>query len=252
MGKISAAILIHNNEETITATIKSIDDIVDEIIIIDDYSSDNTIEIIKNLTCKAKIYTRALNNDFAAQRNFSLEKCSNEWVLVIDSDEEIDDILKQSILKEVKSPRSVAYNCIRLNENIAGATEVKLDRPILMKKNLFFKDAIHEIISEPMTFIKDGKLLHHCWFGMNDFMDDLNKYSTWKAKKWILEGRKYTPLFLCVRQPLVSAYFFIRRYVFERRFKHGSIGFLYALAWSTEELFVGLKYYEMLKMENKS
>jgi glycosyltransferase involved in cell wall biosynthesis len=246
MIKLSSTILVRNNKDTISKTINSINDFVDEIIIIDDYSTDNTIELIKFLTNKAKIYQRKLDNDFAAQRNFSLTKCSNDWIIVIDSDEEITDELKENLLDVLKNPKYLAYNCQRLNENIAGYSPSKLDRPILMKKDLQWKDAIHEVISEEMGFLK-GDLLHHSWFGMNDFINDINKYSTWKAKKWISEGRDYSIGKLCIRQPLISLYVFFQRYIGEKRFKQGSIGFLYCFAWASEELFVGLKYYEIKK-----
>lgn len=246
MRKLSATILVHNNHETITKTINSIKEFVEEIIIIDDYSTDNTVEIIETLTDKAKIYQRKLDNDFASQRNFSLEKCSNEWVIIIDSDEEITVSLRKNILEILDSPKYLAYSCQRLNENIAGYSPAKLDRPILMKKDLLWKEAIHEVIDEELGFL-NGDLLHYSWFGMDDFINDINKYATWKAKKWINEGRNYSTLKLAFRQPLISLYLFLKRYLGEKRFKHGSIGFLYSFAWASEELFVGLKFYEMKK-----
>jgi glycosyltransferase involved in cell wall biosynthesis len=246
MIKLSATILIHNNNTTINKTIDSIKDLVNEIIVIDDYSTDNTVEIIESLTNKAIIYQRKLDNDFATQRNFSLEKCTNEWVIVIDSDEEITNGLKNNILKVLENPKYLAYNCQRLNQNIAGYSPAKLDRPILMKQNLPFKDTIHEVIDEELGFL-DGDLLHHSWFGMDDFINDINKYTTWKAKKWIEEGRDYSILTLSIRQPLMFIYIFFSRYIGEKRFKHGSIGFLYSFTWASEELFVGLKFYELNK-----
>jgi len=242
--KISATILVKNNEKTIRQTINSIEEIVDEIIVVDDFSTDNTIDIIQSLTKKAKIYVRALDSDFAAQRNFSLEQCQNEWVIVIDSDEEITPELGKSIASEVRIPNFNAYSCQRLNENIAGYSPAMLDRPILMKRDVLWKGALHETVEEPMGFI-NGDLLHHSWFGMEDYMNDINKYTTWKAKAWIKEGRSYSIFTLCLRQPLMFLYIFLRRYVVERRFRHGSIGFLYSFAWASEELFVGLKFYEM-------
>jgi len=250
MIKLSATILTHNNKKTISKTINSIKDFVDEIVIVDDYSTDEAVENIKSLTDKVKIYQRKLNNDFAAQRNFSLEKCNNEWVVIIDSDEEITKELKKSILDELKNPKYNAYYCDIYNENIAGYSKSKLNRPILMKKDIKFKDSIHEILDEKMGYLS-GKLLHHAWNGMEDFMNDLNKYSTWKAQKWINEGRDYSAFILSFRQSLVALYMFIKRYFGEKRFKHGAIGFLYTFAWASEELFVGLKFYEMKKRIEK-
>ena len=92
--KISAAILTHNNENTIEKTLSSIEGLIDELVIVDDSSKDRTLEIIKSVFPQAKIYRRKLNNNFSAQRNFSLSKCSSPWVLIIDSDEYLSDDLK--------------------------------------------------------------------------------------------------------------------------------------------------------------
>jgi len=109
--KISGAILVHNNERTIAKAINSIKDLIDELIVVDDYSTDNTIKIIKKIYPKAKIYRKALNKNFATQRNFALSKVSHDWVLFIDSDEKVSKKLKKEILTTLKHPKFDAYVC---------------------------------------------------------------------------------------------------------------------------------------------
>lgn len=87
MTKISTVVLTKNSEKTLARCLKSLA-WSDEIIIIDDYSTDKTIRIAKEY--KARVFKRKLNGNFAAQRNFGLTKARNDWVFFLDSDETIN------------------------------------------------------------------------------------------------------------------------------------------------------------------
>lgn len=96
---ISVAILTKNEEKNIKRCLESVK-WCDEIIIIDDNSSDETIQIAKKY--KATIYTRNLNNDFSAQRNFAISKAKNEWILFVDGDEIVSDALAYEISNAIQ------------------------------------------------------------------------------------------------------------------------------------------------------
>ena len=57
----------------------------DEVLVIDDYSKDDTARIVKSFG--AKVFQRKLNSDFSSQRNYGLEKAKGDWVLFVDADE---------------------------------------------------------------------------------------------------------------------------------------------------------------------
>src|SRR3990167_4800317 len=95
--KISAVILTKNEEKNIQRALKSVD-FCDEIIIIDDYSTDNTLKKLKTQNSKVKIFKRELNLDFSQQRNFGMGKCKNNWILFIDADEEVSNELQKEII----------------------------------------------------------------------------------------------------------------------------------------------------------
>src|SRR3989344_1982342 len=88
---LTAVILTKDEEKNIVDAVESVL-FCDEILIIDDFSIDRTEEIIKkyfgNLR-KLKVVKRKLEDDFSAQRNFSLENAKNDWVLFIDADEKV-------------------------------------------------------------------------------------------------------------------------------------------------------------------
>lgn len=249
--EVSATILTHNSSKTISKTLESIKDIATDIVIVDDHSSDDTLQIVSSLRPDARIFKRSLSSDFAAQRNFSLEKCKFNWVLVIDSDEELTlelkENLRQAIIAESSAP---AFTCKRKNLSFIGASYNWLERPILQKKEFAYKFSIHERI-EPSLKPIDGLLIHNSWLGLEQFVDDINTYSSWKAQMWINQGRNYSIPFITIRQIAFTFYIFLRRWIFEGRFKTGWIGFAYSLTWATEELFVALKFIQYKKEKQK-
>jgi len=94
--KLSLAMITKNAEKVLHKTLQSVQGITDEIIIVDDFSSDKTAEIAKKY--KAKFY-RNHENDLGKQRAFSLKKAKGDWILVLDSDEYLSDKLRKEILK---------------------------------------------------------------------------------------------------------------------------------------------------------
>ena len=102
---ISAVVLTKNEEKNIKRCLESLT-LADEIIIIDDYSTDFTIRKIEKTNKKAKIYKRHLNNDFAGQRNYGLSKAKGEWVLFVDADE----IIPEALASEIYNLQFTIYN----------------------------------------------------------------------------------------------------------------------------------------------
>src|SRR4030065_1498012 len=100
---ITAVILCRNEEERISNCLNSVT-WCDEIIVVDDYSTDQTIQVIESFKQKnnqVRLYQRSLKADFAGQRNFSLSKVKNKWVLFIDADEIVSSPLRKEIKEEL-------------------------------------------------------------------------------------------------------------------------------------------------------
>jgi len=83
--KIAGCVITKNEEENIKRCIESYKDIVDEIIVVDTGSSDNTVEIAKQLG--AKVYHYEWHNDFAAAKNYALSLTKADWIIFLDADE---------------------------------------------------------------------------------------------------------------------------------------------------------------------
>ena len=96
MAKISACIISYNEEKKIEGCLKSLEGVVDEIIIVDSLSTDRTIEIAKKYT--DKIFDQKFLGHIE-QKNLAVTKASHDWILSLDCDEQLTDELKASILK---------------------------------------------------------------------------------------------------------------------------------------------------------
>ena len=91
--EVSVSLIVKNEEKCLRKAVESVKD-ADEIIIVDTGSTDKTVEIAKEY---GKAYHQKWAQDFAKARNYSLSKCTKDWVLIIDADEEL-----KSSIKEVK------------------------------------------------------------------------------------------------------------------------------------------------------
>jgi hypothetical protein len=87
MSRLSAALIVRNESRFIEDCLRSLAGVVDEIVIVDTGSTDDTIE--KALRFPIKLHQFAWCDDFSAARNFALEHASGEWILYIDADERL-------------------------------------------------------------------------------------------------------------------------------------------------------------------
>src|SRR5260221_117083 len=99
MNNISAVITTLNAEDKLAACLSSVK-WVDELIVIDDGSTDETVNIAKKFT--KKIFHHQSKGYVEPARNFSINKATKEWILVLDSDEEVSQALGKKLLSIVE------------------------------------------------------------------------------------------------------------------------------------------------------
>lgn len=110
---ISLCMIIKNEAENLSRCLDSVKGYVDEIILVDTGSTDDTIEI--GLSYGAKIFPFQWVDDFSAARNHGLEKARGEWILVLDADEALDKHSGYSLRSTLIESDADAYNCILRN-----------------------------------------------------------------------------------------------------------------------------------------
>lgn len=248
MTNISASILTKNNSRTIRDSLKSLKGVAQDLIIIDDFSTDNTIDIIRKEWPEAVIIKRKLDR-FDNQRNHAISMAKNEWILMIDSDEHLDEELRDNIRQIVEEPGIDAYWTDRKNRFFdTYLREDYKDRPILFRKSLRFIYPVHEILEIKKNKQKKmpGNIIHEGWQSISKNMEKMDKYSSLIAQKWIEQNRGYGSIkvfFLAIGLPI--RYFFIC--FFKKGFYRAGLfnGFFYSLFESSWWLAVIFKYREL-------
>jgi glycosyltransferase involved in cell wall biosynthesis len=249
--KISGLVLTHNSERTIKECVEPVKELIDELIVVDDYSTDETLKIVKKIYPKAKIFKKCLNYDFASQRNFALEKSEHQWVLFIDSDEYLTDGLKKEILEVLKSPKYDCYVSRRDNKMVNHYFKGTSGRPILLKRHLRFKGRLHEqVAGAEFGYLKEP-LIHQHWKDATDWIETVNKYSYMAANKWLQEKRNYGRVSIFLIGVIFPIYWFVKIYFVQGKWKAGMMGLLYSLGYCSQWTFTALKYYEMKYGKNK-
>ena len=92
--EISVVIITFNEEDRLEPTLKSVADIASEIIIVDSYSTDDTVKIAKKYT--SSVSQRKWTN-YADQKNYANGKASFPWILSLDADERLSSELREEI-----------------------------------------------------------------------------------------------------------------------------------------------------------
>lgn len=106
---LSVCIITKNEESNIKSCLDSIKDIADEIIILDSFSTDNTISIAQKYT--SKIYSKKWIDDYSFSRNFTISKAKGEWILIIDADEEFN--YDHNFISKLKATKTKAFSIVR-------------------------------------------------------------------------------------------------------------------------------------------
>ncbi|HLG23887.1 MAG TPA: glycosyltransferase [Candidatus Nanoarchaeia archaeon] len=184
MKTISLCMITKNEEKYLESCLKSVQGIVDEIIIADTGSTDNTKEVAAKFG--AKVWGIKWSDDFSAARNESLKQATKDWILVLDADEMLDEKGRIEIKKLVESPlgfygfsleqRSYLANPSKgAIKNDSDFEEVKkyqfyisnfLVRLFKNNSGIAFRNRVHELVEDSLKekdlkSKKSGVIIHH-------------------------------------------------------------------------------------------
>jgi glycosyltransferase involved in cell wall biosynthesis len=226
--KLSAVVITKNEEKNIEKCLKSLS-FCDEIVVVDDYSSDKTKYLAQKLG--AHVFSRRLNGDFATQRNFGLSKAKGDWVLFVDADEVVTNKLAQEIGESIKKVGTFGFMLKR--KGIVEEWVLRLGR--LGKGK--WERKVHEIWKiDGIVGKLSSSLLHSPPQSLLSYIVKLNKYSTLHAKSNIDEGKK-SGLVKILFWPFFK---FFQSYFVKKGYRSGLRGFVFCvllgfhsyLAWS--------------------
>jgi len=149
---ISLCMIVKDEENCLKRCLQSVQGLVSEIIIVDTGSKDSTREIAKQFT--DKVYDFDWCNDFSKARNFSLEKASNEWILVLDADEVVLEFYKDKVIDFIKADESSVGRIKRINileDNMGTKKFIERVNRLFNKKYYHYEGIIHEQVVSKRT-----------------------------------------------------------------------------------------------------
>jgi len=237
-----------NAHDTIELSLKSVANWVNEIVVIDDYSTDNTVKLAK------KYRTRVFYNheeDFGRQKAYGLGKTKGEWVLVLDSDEVIPSELQNEIKSKIKDqkPKLQTKNQNFINTHNINGYFIKyqthyLGQPLehggedYKKLVLFKKETVTikpALIHEEFKIVKgragtlQNKIYHYSYRSIVQMFKKFTNYAFRTARQKIINGEKTSLKKIFLYPP----HMFWARFIKDKGYKDGifrlplDLGFAY-------------------------
>jgi len=204
---ISLCMIVKNEEDNLSRCLDTVQDIVDEIVIVDTGSTDNTKKIAMKYT--DKIYNFEWIEDFSAARNFAFSKATKDYILWLDADDIILEVDRKK-LKLTKKILDSTVDVVMMKYNVGfddkGNVTLSYFRERLVKRDRNFKwvDPIHEYIEANGNLINSDIAITHTKTQSNSANRNINIF-----KKMIEAGEEFSPrnLFYYARELYYKAEF---------------------------------------------
>lgn len=248
--KFSALIITYNEEKNIRAVIENLL-FADEIIVVDSFSTDKTLEILATFE-KVHLYQNKFI-DFTSQRNIAIGFASNDWILFLDADERISPQLKTEIIQVISYEQTKnAYFFKRKffykNKPIhfSGTQSDKNYRLFRKSKCHYLPEKlVHEtLVVQGEVGVLKHKLNHFSFSDYYTFKQKMIHYGVLKAKEIFAKKIKYSPLKHFVK----VGFKFFQTYIIRLGFLDGINGIVvcYLQAFN-----VHVTFWELKKLQKK-
>ena len=251
--RISATVITFNEEKNIKQLITNLNGLVEEILIVDSFSTDKTVEIAKTMGA------RVIQNkwvDYANQKQFALKKASHEYILTLDADERISPELTKSI-KEIKNTKNPSDGYLIPRKAYYMGKWIKHSGWSPNLKIRFFKrdrapwegDFVHEHLAfKGSCKVLHGDVLHYPYKNIYQHIEKTNTYAYLSAKKLLKNGKRFNILRLLLSPP----FRIIRHFFLKLGFLDGFRGLVIAVLSSYYVFLKFLYLWELQSDENSS
>lgn len=242
---ISAVIITLNEERNIERCLRSLQGVVDEIVVVDSFSKDRTEEI-----CRA-YDARFIQQTFLGhiqQKNFAIDQATHAWVLSLDADEALSDRLRESILEVKKQPNYAGFRMNRLT-NYCGHwvkycgwypdTKLRLvQKDHARWKGVNPHDRLEMLESQETGWL-EGDLLHYSYYTKEDHLRQIEYFGDIAARELYQQGGRSNGMKIILK----TVAQFIKSYIVKRGFLDGKTGFVISRlsAFATLRKYVKLK-----------
>lgn len=251
--KISTVVITFNEERNIERCLRSVMEVSDEIIVVDSYSTDRTIEIAEEFG--ARIFKREFEGHIQ-QKSWAISQASEKYVLSLDADEALDELLVDYIrkLKEEDTPAE-GYIFNRLT-NFCGKWIRHCGWYPDRKLRLFRKEHVtvaglnpHDKFILPsqakLKIVPKGDILHYSFYSISEHIHQIQKFSTIAAESALKKGRNASVLFDIIGDPI---YTFFKKYFLQLGILDGYYGFVISINTSYSKF---LKYIKLKELHAK-
>jgi len=225
---ISAVIITFNEERNIERCLESLQDVVDEIVVVDSYSSDRTEEICRSHNA---VFIKHRFQGHIQQKNWAVLQASHPYVLSLDADEALSKELKDSILKVKNNWSHDGYYFNRLTSYcgkwIRHTSWYPSRKLRLWDSRMGYWGGINPhdkyLLNRGSTskFIK-GDLLHYSYYTMNEHLLQINSFSSIMARSYFAQGRRVSFLGIVFR----PIWRFLKDFIILRGFMDGFFGYI--------------------------
>ena len=248
MEKLTAIIPTGNEEQNIVAAIKSID-FADEIMIVDSFSEDKTLELATPIS--DTILQRKFDYP-SSQKNWAIPQAKHQWVLILDADERVTTKLKEEIIKTINSNTMISGFWIKRKNYFMGR-RVKFsgwrgDKVIRLFKRdecRYENKYVHEeIVTNGKIGLLKNKLIHNTFKDKDTYLKKLKKYAKWQAMDYDKKTGKITP-FHTILKPILR---FIKHYFIQLGILDGHVGLTIS---SYQAKAVKMRYNYLRKYRNE-
>ncbi|MFS4467379.1 glycosyltransferase family 2 protein [Maribacter sp. 2210JD10-5] len=250
--KLSALIITYNEIGYIEKCIESIS-FVDEILVVDSFSTDGTYEFLVAHP-KVKVIQNPFEN-FTAQKSFALKQASNDWVLFLDADEIVSSDLQEEVLDTISAQKDIVaywfYRQFMFQDEKLRFSGWQTDKNyrLFRKSKVKFSDCkiVHETLDvDGDSGIFKEKLTHYCYKNYEDYKGKMLKYGRLKAIEAFYTEKHFNYIMMLLK----PSWKFFNHYILRLGILDGQKGFTicYLNALGVLERFRELK---RLEQKNK-
>ncbi|EIA08278.1 glycosyltransferase family 2 protein [Flavobacterium frigoris] len=225
---LSVLVITYNEERNIKQLLQDLD-FADEILVIDSFSTDKTVEIAQSFS-NVKVSQHLFEN-YAIQRNYALSLAKGTWILFLDADERLTPALKNEIIQTIQNKaKFTAYYFKRTfmfaNEKLlfSGWQTDKIIR-LFRKENASYslQKTVHEKLNTAGDIGKlKNNLIHHSYSDYFSYKEKMVRYGQLKAHEELIKGTKPNLIHFYIR----PAYQFINQYILRLGILDGKKGII--------------------------
>ncbi len=241
--EISVLVITKNEEANIAACLETVS-WAKQIVIVDAFSDDATVEVARGYT--ADIHQRQWDN-YSAQRNFGHTKCDSKWILTVDADERVTDELRREIEQAISSDGVAAYRIYRRDWMFGkwvshGTWPLQCHVRLYQKQCARWEGEVHETAHvEGEVAILHNPLLHLSHLTVAKFVSKMNTYTDIQARVWYGQGVRQTWCAVV----LGPARAFLQQYVLYQGFLDGGHGLALAVLMAMYSFLERIKLWEL-------